>query len=148
MDSLQERISRLKEQWMEYELDPIKALDFPLMLDATCKYTAAFLRSMNELEYAQRETEKDPSRTRHLATAVARAEESFYAAESYARKKALTLLTQEERGEVSKARQLAAVMKDKASTPHEKRLAYQQANKLIDGILPPLSSKVIGLLEQ
>lgn len=147
LEDLRARVSRLKEEWMSYELDPMKALDYPLMLDATCEHTAGFLQAMREVELCLESVKKDASQTGRLSRLVEQAEIKFLAAEAHAKKMRLVHLDENQRKTVGKVRTLASVMIDASASPNEKRAAFEQGNKLLEGILPPLSSKVIGLLE-
>lgn len=142
-----ERITKLRTSWAEYELDPVKALDYPLMLDATCEQTAIFLQALNDLEYAQRQASVDHTKNGLLVKSLAHAEKAFYVAEANAKKQRLTYLSNDDRKKVAKARKFAEIMKDSGSGTNEKRIAFDRANKALEGVLPPLAPKIIGMIE-
>lgn len=144
---LQERIDSLQERWMEYELDPIKALDFPLMLDPSCDQTYAFISAMEEVKRVQRRLDLKEVKLPKLTKAVKVAERAFAAAEANAKKQRLTYLSNDDRKKVAKARKFAEIMNDSGSGTNEKRIAFDRANKALEGVLPPLTPKIIGMIE-
>lgn len=151
LPSLTSRLEEVVENWMSYELDPVKYLAFPLITDATDATTAAFLGSMDKAKRAMLEA-ANPAKFQgavnlgKLESLVEAVESDFRAAEYNAKKKGLSYLSADERKTVKKASSMAAIMKDEAASPNEKRLAFEQVNKVLEGVLPPLNPKVVGLL--
>lgn len=150
LDLLLSRAQELQERWMEYELDPMKALDYPLMLDLSCKETIAFISAMREMRSYQEQAEKSPKNASHLASfrkALVTAEDAFAVAENKAHKTRLSGFTPDEKKRVKRAKELAAIAKDENASPNERKVAFERANQELEGIMVPLNPKIIGLLE-
>lgn len=139
------------DSWMSYELDPMKYLSFPLITDVTDAKTAAFVVSMEKAKRAlsaavEPSTSQEFFALKDLESLVEDAEVSFRAAEYNAKKNGLSYLSTDGRQAVNRAASLAAIMTDEEAAPNERRMAYEQANKILEGVLPPLNPRVIGLL--
>lgn len=144
-----QRLSRLADKWMSYELDPMKALDYPLMLDASCQETRSFLHSYDSLLVAKdiyEEEESNESLTT-LQECLEEAELAFIAAENNAKKMRLAHLSLDDKKKVSKAKNLTSLALNESASPHERISAWKKAHDQLEGILFLPDAAVKGLLE-
>lgn len=149
LSTLTKRLNKLREGWMAYELDPMKALDYPLMLDATCAQTRNFLMALNEvglLEDSMKAQEGSVS-VEEFREAVLAAESAFFEAEGHAKKMRYAHLDSSQRKKIKDARPLVALLKDESATPHERVNAYRKAGDFLEGVLALPEAPIMGLLE-
>jgi hypothetical protein len=144
-----EEHARTDERWLDYELDPARLLDFPLMTDMreplTMRFHKAKLRA-DLLRPARAEALLDDrdSAEQYLA-AVEDYVTAFDAAEAEAIRKRRTDFTLEAQQRIGRAQSLLRVASDGAATPQEREHAYQLARKELDGllVLPAVTRKQI-----
>lgn len=148
LDALNIRIGELKERWMAYEVDPMKALEYPMLLDASFPSTAAFLTAYQELSSYERKFRDDPSKAGLLAASLSKAEEAFIVAESAAKKSRLSHLSSEQKKRLKSAKPLVAIASNDSSSPTERIGAWKRANDLLEGVLSLPDASVVGLLEE
>lgn len=120
----------VKSQIDAYRTDITKIIQYPLMTDQTEPYTSTMtmaLKKADRLFKAQRFSQ--------LEEAVVDLETKFIAAESNAIKMASTMLSNEERKETATARKMLSMAANEASTEHEKKTAFTQAFKALEGVL-------------
>lgn len=113
-----------------YETDIVKIIKYPVMTDRTDALTREMVVAMNN---AKRNSEKPESAD--FKDAVRILENAFLTAESNARKIAATALSEEERKNTEKAKDLFRVAANEASTEHEKKVAFKQGFKQLEGVL-------------
>lgn len=145
---LSQRIKKLANKWMSYELDPMKTLDYPLMMDVSCPETREFVQSYETLIVAQKvhEEEKTQSSLKELHDALAKAESDFLTAENNAKKMRLAHLDADQKKQVNLAKNLTAIALDENASPHERVSAWRKASDCLEGILYLPDRAVKGLL--
>ena len=120
----------IKNDLHEYESDIVKILQYPAMTDNSDPLTldmVAALKLANRLAL-------NPSHTDFIGS-VFDLEKKFLTAESNARRIASTRLAEGEQKNTDRARDLIAIAADEASTEHEKKIAFKQAFKQLEGII-------------
>lgn len=131
-----------------YESDIVKIIKYPVMTDRTDSYT---LEMMQALKLANR-LALNPTHTGFVAS-VFDLEKKFLAAESHALKMASSGLTELELKKTGRASDLLAIAANEASTEQEKKAAFKQAFKQLEGVIMVPESAVetfrikIGLKE-
>lgn len=123
-------LAEINEKFKAYETDIVKVIKYPVMTDSSYEPIALFRHALNRANRMA----VNPAHT-GFVEAVNKAEMSFLAAESYALKTASTLLTDGEKKKVSKVSDLLAVASNEASTEQEKKAAFTQAFKHLEGII-------------
>lgn len=113
-----------------YRTDVVKIIKYPVMTDQTDEHT---LEMMMALKTVQR-LEDDPS-AREFREAVIALEKSFMKAESNARKVASSLLSDVEKKKTEKAKDMFRIAADEVSSEQEKKVAFIQGFKQLEGIL-------------
>lgn len=147
--SLNLRMSKLEEHWMAYELNPQLLLTYPKMADATCPETAQFVLAWSELTSWAESVERDLDsyNAGEFEEVLRRAESAFVVAEANARKAAQSYLSDDERKKIARAKDLMAIATDESAATNERATAFKRANRELEGVLPPLNPKIVGLLE-
>lgn len=113
-----------------YETDIVKIIKYPVMVDKGYATTAEFHMALGRANRMA----LNPAHAGFVG-AVNAAEKAFLAAESYALKMAATALTDIEKKKLSKANDLLTLASDEAATDHEKKVAFVQAFKQLEGVL-------------
>lgn len=123
-------LEEVKHDLAVYETDIVKIIKYPVMTDRTNSYT---LEMMQALKLANR-LALNPSHTGFVAS-VFDLEKKFLAAESNALKMASSGLNELELKKAGRASDLLAIASDEASTEQEKKLAFKQAFKQLEGVI-------------
>lgn len=113
-----------------YRNDIVKIIKHPVMTDNTDEHT---LNMMFALKTAQRL--EDDSESQEFKDAVAELEKAFMKAESNARRISSSLLTDSQKKKTEKARDLFKLASDESSSEQEKKVAFIQGFKQLDGVL-------------
>jgi hypothetical protein len=138
-----EEHSRTDARWLEYELDFVKLLDFPLMTDMRNPLTTGFHKAKLKADFLRPVKAEDLLDDREAAgqylAAVQEYVTAFNAAETEAIRRRRNDFSQEGQQRIARAQSLLRVVSDSAATPQERQHAYDLARKELDGliVLPP-----------
>jgi hypothetical protein len=138
-----EEHSRTEARWLEYELDFVKLLDFPLMTDMRNPLTTAFHKAKLKADFLWPVKAEDLLDDREAAAqylaAVQEYVSAFNVAEAEAIRRRRNDFAQEGQQRIARAQSLLRVVSDSAATPQERQHAYDLARKELDGliVLPP-----------
>jgi carbonic anhydrase/acetyltransferase-like protein (isoleucine patch superfamily) len=113
-----------------YETDIVKIIKYPIMTDRTDTLTREMVMAVNN---AKRYVD-DPSGD-DFKDSVLALENAFLSAESNARKIASTVFSEDERKKTERAKDLFRIASNEASTEQEKKVAFKQGFKQLEGIL-------------
>lgn len=141
------RLRTLEKSWMEYEVNHDLLLKYPLMSDASCEETAAFLLAMSKVKALHSAVADDESMLGEFAVALEAAEAAFIKAESNAKKVRHAFLTDGQRKKVENSRPLIAMYQDEEASPNERLNAFKQASRNLEGIIALPERPIMGLLE-
>ena len=123
-------LSDIKADIEAYAADIVKVIKYPVMQDKTNSYT---LEMMHVLKQAER-LAKNPTHSKFVQT-VMDLEKKFMAAESNALRISSSLLSEKEQKRVQKAQDLLAIAADEASSEQEKKSAFVQGFKQLEGVI-------------
>ena len=123
-------LEEINAKYESYETDIVKIIKYPAMTDRTYDTTAEMQMALGKANRLA----LNPAHTGFVA-AVEAAEKAFLKAESFALKTASTMLSAVEKKKVDKVDDLLAIASNDASTEHEKKIAFQQAFKHLEGII-------------
>jgi acetyltransferase-like isoleucine patch superfamily enzyme len=129
-EKLADLFDEVKENVASYETDIVKIIKYPVMTDKTDLHTMKMFKLLKKVERLS-ETPEDPEFEETLSDL----EDAFMIAEANALKLAATLLTEAEQKKTKEARQMIAKASNEASTEHEKKIAFVQAFKKLEGII-------------
>lgn len=115
---------------MAYQNDIVKIIKYPVMTDKTDAYTLKMMVALN----AAKRLLKAPESI-EFKSAVQTLEEAFMAAESNARKIASSLLSETDKKKAAKAKDLLALAANESSSEQEKKVAFIQGFKQLEGVL-------------
>jgi hypothetical protein len=144
-----EEHSRTDARWLEYELDFVKLLDFPLMTDMRNPFTTGFHKAKLKADFLRPVKAEDLLDDREAAgqylAAVQEYVTAFNAAEAEAIRRRRNDFSQEGQQRIARAQSLLRVVSDSAATPQERQHAYDLARKELDGliVLPPATQAKI-----
>lgn len=113
-----------------YQEDIVKIIKFPVMTDRTDAYTLKLAKAMNK---AQRLVSQASSKD--FEEAVDKLEDAFLKAESNAIKLSTTTLNEAERKKTLLAKDLIKVASNEAATENEKKVAFTQLFKTLEGVV-------------
>lgn len=123
-------LEEVKNDIASYESDIVKIIKYPVMTDRTDSYTLAMMQA---LKLANR-LAMNPTHTGFVAS-VFDLEKKFLAAESHVLKMASSGLSELELKKTTRASDLLAIAANEASTEQEKKVAFQQAFKQLEGVV-------------
>lgn len=123
-------LEEIKNDLASYETDIVKIIQYPLMTDRTDNFT---LEMMQALRLATR-LALNPSHADFVGS-VFDLEKKFLAAESHALKMASSGLNEVEMKKKDRASDLLAIASNEASSEQEKRVAFKQAFKQLEGVV-------------
>lgn len=114
----------------EYEKDIVKVIKYPVMTDRTDSFTRSMIMSVN---HAKRYLDEPESP--EFKKAVLELENAFLAAESNAHRIAGSLLDEAGKKSIQKAQDLLRVAANEASSEQEKKVAFVQGFKQLEGVI-------------
>ncbi len=134
-----EEHSRTESRWLDYELDPGKLLDFPLMTDLREPLTERFHKAKIRADMLRPARAEDLLDDRESAGEYVHAVEDFLAAfnaaESDAIRRRRSEFAEPEQQRIVRAQRLLRVAADEAATPNERERAYDRACRELEGLI-------------
>lgn len=115
-----------------YETDIVKIIKYPVMTDRSNASTLAMTMALSSAERLLAEPDCEDA---EFLEAVTDLEAKFLMAESNALKIASTALTEAELKKMEKAKDLLAIASNEVSTEHEKKVAFAQGFKQLEGVI-------------
>ncbi|PFG44195.1 hypothetical protein ATJ88_2914 [Isoptericola jiangsuensis] len=125
-------------RWLDYELDAVKILEYPLMTDMREQVMVDFHRARRDAEALRPDDLaelRDRQRLERYRTAVLDLQTRFDVAEAEARRRRASDLTDAERRAVDRAKKLLAIADDPAASSAERQSAYRRATKELEGVI-------------
>jgi len=128
-------------RWLDYELDPAKLIDFPVMTDMREPVTVDFHRAKQEVDRLhpadpdQPGELKDPEQLARYREAVREYTISFEIAEREAKRRRAADFAPAERQKLEKAKKLLALADDSGATQAERQSAYKRATRELEGLI-------------
>lgn len=134
-----EEHSRTDSRWLDYELDPGKLLDFPLMTDLREPLTERFHKAKIKAELLRPARAEDLLDDRESAgdylAAVADYVATFNAAEADAMRRRRDRFSEPDQQRIVRAQRLLRVVVNDAATPNERERAYERARRELEGLI-------------
>jgi hypothetical protein len=141
--------SRTDTRWLDYELNPAKLLDFPLMTDMTnplvMRFHKAKLRADLLRPVRAEELLDDTSTTSAYLAAVEDYVTAFDAAETEAFRVRRNEFSRDAQQRIARAQSLLRVAADNTATTPERAQAYELAGRELDGLVVLPESTRLGL---
>lgn len=141
--------AKIRSEWMAYETDIMKMIDFPLLSDMSEPVTIKLYETMHTaLIHAPKSAKLNrniPFSGSDYDVAVRELDTAFRAAESKARLSSWNKFTVEEKKRLQRAKDLLAMAMDGASTPSERQAAYKQAIKTLNGLIEVPKATILAL---
>lgn len=136
VDVWNQRFTEITQEIDSYESDIVKTIKYPAMTDLSNEATL-------EMVFALREVERSIANNReNFSELVTQLEKKFLVAESNARRIAGTLYSNEEKKKAKQAEDLFALACDDKASDNERRNAFKQGFKRLEGILPIPASAI------
>jgi hypothetical protein len=134
-----EEHDRTDTRWLDYEMDVVKLLDFPLITDMRDPLTERFHRAKLRADLLRPADAAglldDRAAAREYRDAVEEYVTAFDVAEAEAIRRRRNHFGAGEQQRVARAQSLLRVAADDAATPQERQRAYDLAAKELDGVL-------------
>ena len=152
-----EQHDKTNARWLDYELDPVTLIEFPMLTDMREPLTVAFHRAKRhaDLLRPERPDELDRSTEGEYRDAVHDYAIAFEVAETEARRRRQRDFSVDEQARLVRAQRLLRRAADEASSPAERQQAYAKARAELDGlmVLPPaaiaaIEAGIAGQLER
>jgi len=147
-----------ERRWLDYELDAVKVLEYPVMTDMREQVTVDFHRARRDAESlrpADPEELRDRRRLDRYREAVREYQVRFDVAEREARRRRASDFSSAERQALDRAKKLLAIADDEGATHAERQSAYRRATKALEGIIvlpdaatDAIEQRIAGLLGQ
>lgn len=122
--------SELNESIASYETDIVKIIKYPVMTDRTNIFTRDMVKAHGLVKRLSSTPQSDK-----FIKAVGELEDAFLAAESNAIKLASTMLSVEDMKKTKDAKVMLAKASNEASSETEKKMAFTQAFKQLEGVI-------------
>jgi hypothetical protein len=130
---------RTDAQWLDYEVDIAKLLDFPLMTDMRNPLTVAFHKAKRRADLLRPERPDDVlgDRGAHLEyrDAVHEYVSAFEIAETEAIRRRRSDFSEDAQQRLARAQNLLRLAQDEAASPQERQSAYARAGRELDGLI-------------
>ncbi|CAN5497783.1 hypothetical protein BH11ACT7_BH11ACT7_26970 [soil metagenome] len=130
---------RTDTRWLDYELDVVKLLDFPVMSDMREPVTERFHRAKLRADLLRPVHAEalidDREATQEYRHAVEEYVTAFDVAESEAIRRRRSNFTDGDQQRFGRAQNLLRVAQDDAATPQERDRAYQLAQRELNGLI-------------
>lgn len=149
---------RTNARWLEYELDAVKTLEFPVITDMREQVTVDFHRARRDADGLRPDDTdelRDRRRLDRYRAAVREYQLTFDIAEREAKRRRASDFTTEERRALDRAKKLLALADDAGATHAERQSAYRRATRELEGILvlpdaatDAIEQRIAGTLEQ
>lgn len=134
-----EEHDRTDTRWLEYELDLVKLLNYPLMTDMRVPVTQQFHRAKLRADLlrpiAAEALVNDRDGFVEYREAVADYASAFHVAENEAIRTRRRHFSEAEQQRVSRAQSMLLVASDTTATPQERARAYSLARRELDGLM-------------
>lgn len=122
--------AEVQEDIASYETDIVKIIKYPVMADRTDPYTRDMVMALkNAKRYSSMSASED------FINAVTELEKAFLAAESNALKISSAYLSDAEKKKTEKAKDLFRIASNEASSEQEKKSAFAQGFKQLEGVI-------------
>lgn len=128
---LQRKMEEIILLWSEYETDPVKVLDYPMISNMGFAPTSNFHLSMLRTKNAF----NDGSDIQAIRSAVTEFEHSYNVMISEAQRMKWNTFSVEEQKHLRTAQQLLNMAMDSSSSPNERNMAYKKLLKEVEGII-------------
>lgn len=122
--------SEIQENIASYETDIVKIIKYPAMVDQSVESTLEMTVALKKAHRLSSDTSSP-----EFLTAVEELERKFLVAESNAIKISSSLLSEEGKKKTKDAKVMLAKAEDEASTENEKKMAFTQAFKQLEGVI-------------
>jgi len=130
---------RTDMRWLEYELDIVRLLDFPMMTDMRDPLTERFHRAKLRADLLRPASAADLLGDRDLIAEYRSAVEdyvtAFDIAEAEAIRRRRSDFSSAQQQRMTRAQNLLRVAVDTAATPQEREHAYELARRELDGLM-------------
>ena len=140
---------KIRSEWMAYETDILKIVDFPLLSDMSEPVTIKLHEALRKASLHEPKNIKSLSRVpfngSEYDVAVQELDTAFRAAESKARLSSWNKFTMEEKKRLQRAKDLLAMAMNGASTPSERQSAYKQAMKTLQGLIEVPKATILAI---
>lgn len=123
-------LHEIKDNIASYETDIVKLIKYPAMVDKGIPETLAMTVALKKVERLAVRPASDEFRE-----AVEMLEQKFLVAESNAIKMAATILSEDQLKRTQKAKDLLSIASDDASSETEKKVAFVQGFKQLEGVI-------------
>lgn len=147
-DELDQRHQKIITSWLEYEIDLELAMTYPQMLDSSDPATNALHRALVKSgDLRKHESRADTPIESAFYRAVVDLEIAFKNAEDNARKVGMTIWDAPTKKKVVTAMSLHNIAQDQQASPMERKNAYSQMSKNLEGVIA-LPEKGVARLQQ
>lgn len=135
-NDLMDQHDGIMSAWVEYEIDLVKSLSYPTMLDHSVEQTATLYKAIEKASALRVDVDNmvNPIDTAYW-NAVQELKVAYKVAEDHAHKMGQSIWIKEDRNKVENAERLFAIAMDDSASTNERQNAYRQARKTLEGIL-------------
>lgn len=146
------RCDDIVKKWADYELDPAKILDFPLLSDMREELTRQFHSALRRAKHLRPENINKvkglPALGSSFAKAVDDLESAFMAAETEAKRIRWNHFSPDERKRLRRAKDLLDIALNEGASENERQSAYKRMQKELEGLIVVPEATVLTLVEK
>lgn len=143
-EALHEKMNTIIRQWSEYELDPVKILDYPMISNMGFAPTSAFHLAMLRAKNGFNSNEDIAV----LKTLVTELEHTYTVMVSEAKRMKWNQFSAEEQKHLRSAQNLLNIALNSSSSPNERNIAYKRLLKEVEGIITLSPATILAIEER
>lgn len=141
--------NRIRSEWMTYETDLLKMIDYPMLTDmgepVTIELHKALKNAVMHSPKSLKGLDRVPFADSDYAKAVSELDTAWHVAESKAKLANWSKFDKEEQKNLQRAKDLLNLAMDSGATPSERQISYKAAMKALKGIINAPEKTILAI---
>lgn len=143
--------NRIRSEWMSYETDLLKMIDYPMLTDmsepATIELHKALKNATLHSPKGMKGLDRTPFAQSEYAIAVSELDTAWHVAESKAKLANWNSFDKEEQKRLQRAKDLLSIAMNSGATSSERQLSYKAAMKALKGLINAPEKTLLSIEE-
>lgn len=141
--------TRIRAEWMSYETDLLKMIDYPMLTDmsepTTIELHKALKNAVMHSPKSLKGLDRVPFADSDYAKAVSELDTAWHVAESKAKLANWSKFDKEEQKNLQRAKDLLNLAMDSGATPSERQISYKAAMKALKGLIHAPEKTILAI---
>lgn len=143
--------NRIRAEWMSYETDLLKIIDYPMLTDMSEPVTVELHKALKNANMhspkGMKGLDRIPFANSEYAVAVAELDTAWQVAESKAKLANWNSFTQDEQKRLQRAKDLLNLAMNSGATSSERQVSYKAAMKTLKGLINAPAKTILAIEE-